>query len=189
MSNVTVFYEATPNPQALRFVVTETIAAESLNFTSALDTGRSPLAQKLFGFPWAAGVFIGPNFVTVTKQEWVEWDIIADPLAELIREHIASGLPVLTQGPQAMDDLPANQDSPGDSPTVRQIKRILREEISPAVAMDGGQIRFDRYEDGRVYLKMQGACSGCPSSAYTLKEGIESRLKERITEVQEVVAV
>lgn len=189
MSDITVFYEATPNPQSLKFVVTTAIAGESVNFATPQDTTRSPLAQKLFGFPWAAGVFIGPNFVTVTKQEWVEWEIIADPLAELIKEHISAGIPVLTAAVPGDAETSANREDPADPPVVRQIKQILRDEISPAVAMDGGQILFDRFEDGRVYLQMQGACSGCPSSAYTLKEGIELRLKERIAEIKEVVAV
>lgn len=190
MTDITVFYEATPNPQSLKFVVTAPIATESVNFTSPQETARSPLAQKLFGFPWAAGVFIGPNFVTVTKQEWVEWEILADPLAELIKEHLVAGIPVLSENSADTPNEPSsNMDDPNDSPIVRQIKQILRDEISPAVAMDGGQIRFDRFENGRVYLQMQGACSGCPSSAYTLKEGIEVRLKERIPEIQEVVAV
>jgi Fe-S cluster biogenesis protein NfuA len=184
MSEYQVFYEATPNPQSLKFVVTAAIAEESVNFTNAQETGRSPLARKIFGFPWAAGVFIGPNFVTVTKQEWVDWDVLADPLADLIKEHLERGEGVLIAGMDAKED----EDSAHDSPTVRHIKQILREEIRPAVAMDGGDIVFDRYEDGRVYLHMQGSCSGCPSSTYTLKEGIETRLREAIPEIQEVIA-
>jgi Fe-S cluster biogenesis protein NfuA len=185
MSDVTVFYEATPNPQSMKFIATTQIAGESVNFTTATEAqSRSPLAAKIFGFPWAAGVFIGPNFVTVTKQEWVDWDVLAEPLSGLIQEHLQARQPVLLEGVVAESD-----DNDDDSPVIKQIKKILREEIRPAVAMDGGDITFGKYEEGRVYLHMQGSCSGCPSSAFTLKEGIETRLKEAIPEVQEVVAL
>lgn len=185
MNEYNVFYEATPNPQSLKFIVTAPIAQDSANFTSAEEAVRSPLARKIFGFPWAAGVFIGPNFVTVTKQDWVDWDILAEPLSTLIQEHLVHNEGVLPEGPITADDV----DDENDSPVVRQIKQILRTEIRPAVAMDGGDITFDRFQDGRVYLHMKGSCAGCPSSTYTLKEGIESRLKQSIPEVQEVVAV
>ena len=184
MKDYSVFYEATPNPHSMKFIVTAMIADESVNITSAGEATRSPLAQKILGFPWASGVFIGPHFVTVTKQDWVDWDIIAEPLSELIKEHLQTGGVVLLP---AVDT--ANDEVDGDTPVIRQIKTILRDEIRPAVAMDGGDIAFDRYEGGRLYLQMQGACSGCPSSAITLKEGIEVRMREAIPEIQEVIAV
>lgn len=194
MPEYSVFYEATPNPQSMKFIVTAMISPETANFTNLAEAKRSPLAQKLLGFPWAAGVFIGPTFVTVTKQEWVDWDVIAEPLSELIKEHLVRGEPVLT--PENTGERQyfssgdtSTEDSESDSPTIRQIKKILREEIRPAVAMDGGDITFSKYEDRRVYLHMQGACSGCPSSAFTLKEGIETRLRDAIPEIQEVVAI
>ncbi len=177
-----VYYEATPNPQSMKYMVTGTIASESAHFTSASECARSPLAQKIFSFPWAAGVFIGPTFVTVTKQDWVEWEVLAEPLSELIKEHLQSGAVVLST-------VTAEVEDPNDSTTVRQIKQILRDEIRPAVAMDGGDIVFDKFEEGRVYLHMQGACSGCPSSALTLKDGIETRLKQAIPEILEVVSI
>lgn len=193
MSNLRVTYEATPNPQSLKFVVAPgNICSESLHFANASDARRSPLALKIFGFPWAAGVFIGPDFVTISKQDWVDWDILADPLAELIREHFARGEPVLSSlanesGGSATESV--DDDRPDDPPVIRAIKRVLREEIRPAVAMDGGDVTFERFEDGRVYLRMRGACSGCPSSAYTLKEGIETRLRDAVPEVVEVLSI
>ena len=182
MAEFEVFYEATPNPNSMKFVAGVNIAKESVHFASAAECLRSPLAKKIFGFPWAAGVYIGPNFVTVTKQDWVDWDVLADPLAGLIKEHLERGEPVLLNPLVESDD-------ENDSPTVRLIKQILRDEIRPAVAMDGGDIVFQKFEEGRVYLHMQGACSGCPSSALTLKEGIETRLKQAVPEIQEVVSV
>lgn len=188
MNEFNVFYEATPNPHSMKFITTALISQEAVNITSTTEAARSPLAQKILGFPWASGVFIGPHFVTVTKQDWVDWDIIAEPLSELIKEHFQSGGVALIEAPKE-EGLGSNQDAPQDSPVVRRIKEVLRTEICPAVAMDGGDIAFDRFEEGRVYLHMRGACSGCPSSTYTLKEGIETRLREVIPEVQEVLAV
>jgi Fe-S cluster biogenesis protein NfuA len=181
MSNQ-VFYESTPNPQAMKFVITKKIADETAFFDDPQKALRSPLASKLFGFPWAQAVMIGPNFVTITKQEWVEWNILADPLASLIDEHLERGEEVLL----AENTIVEGSD---DSPVVQKIKHILNTEIRPAVAMDGGDIVFHKYENNIVYLYMQGSCAGCPSSTMTLKQGIEVRLKEALPEISEVVAL
>ena len=180
---VQVFYEATPNPQSMKFVCTKTIADQSVALNNAAEAARSPLAAKLFTFPWMQSVFIGPNFVTISKQDWVEWNVIAEPLSLMIQEHLNSDEAVLLEPTKGIEVLAT------DSEVVRQIKQILNDEIRPAVAMDGGDITFDRYENQVVYLHMQGSCSGCPSSAFTLKEGIETRLKEAIPEIQEVISV
>lgn len=186
MSDIQVLYESTPNPQSMKFVVTEMITTnESLDCQDSISAMRSPLAQKLFGFPWAESVFIGPNFVTVTKQDWVDWDIIADPLSHLIKEHIESGSPVLLPNQEHINQV----DETADSDVVKKIKFILNNEVRPAVAMDGGDIVFQRFEEGIVYVYMQGACAGCPSSTITLKQGIEARLCEAIAEVKGVEQV
>ncbi len=182
---IQVYYEATPNPQSMKFILTAQIAEESRNFNSIEEANSSPLARKLFGFPWAAGVFIGPHFVTVTKQEWVDWDVLAEPLSNLISEHIERGEAVLS--PILAEN--AIETDSSDSAIVKEIKRILNSEIRPAVAMDGGDILFHKYEDNKVYLRLQGACSGCPSSMITLKDGIEVRMKELIPEIKEVVSI
>lgn len=180
-----VNYESTPNPQAMKFIVAgPALTDESANFSSLAEAARSPLAKKLFGFPWAAGVFIGPNFVTVTKQDWVKWEVLAEPLADLIAEHLNRGEAVLT--PQTTPSTLATSE---DSPIVRQIKEILETDVRPAVAMDGGDITFSRYDNGKLYLHMHGSCSGCPSSTLTLKEGIETRMRSKIPEIVEVIAV
>ncbi len=186
-----VFYEATPNPNSMKFRTARKIADETVFFEEPTKTARSPLAQKLFGFPWAQAVMIGPDFVTVTKQSWVEWKIIADPLARLIEEHLERNEGVLLPAPteDATNGGPASSIREDDPPAVKTIKHILDTEIRPAVAMDGGDIVFQRYEDHRLYLYMQGACSGCPSSMMTLKQGVESRLKEVLPELEEVIAV
>jgi Fe-S cluster biogenesis protein NfuA len=181
-----VFYEATPNPQALRFIVTEsatTIAQRTQDFEADSNLSLSPLAKKLFGFPWCVGVMIAPHSVTVTKEEWVDWETLADPLAQIIKEHIESGEPVLLDAP------PSHETLLSDDPVIQKIFNIIESDIRPAVAMDGGDIIFEGYKDGVVSLHMVGACAGCPSSMYTLKEGIETRLKDLVPEVKEVISI
>ena len=186
MSQVDVFYEATPTPYSMKFNVTQAIAEQSMNFSKETGAMTSPLATKLFGFPWASEVFIGPSFVTVTKEDWVEWEILADPLSSLIKEHIENGEPVLVE---AADGAAETDEDPNDPQIVKDIKRILNTEVRPAVAMDGGDIVFSKYEDNILYLHMQGACAGCPSSMITLKQGIEARMQELLPEIKEVVSV
>jgi Fe-S cluster biogenesis protein NfuA len=177
-----VYYEATPNPQSMKFIVDHPVADETLSVTKVEEAGRSPLAQKLFGFPWMAGVLLGPHFVTITKQDWVDWSIIADPLCSLLAEHFDSG-DVTVLPPDSMEE------SSDDTEEVLLIKKVLNEEIRPAVAMDGGDIAFRRYDNNVLYVELKGSCSGCPSSTATLKDGIEVRLKERLPSLREVVAV
>jgi Fe-S cluster biogenesis protein NfuA len=203
-----VTFEPTPNPQSLKFLAGAKIAGESVAFRSAGEAQlRSPLARKIFGFPWADGVLIGPDFVTVTKQDWVDWEALAEPLAGLIAEHLERGEPVLfaalaqaspaappeaSGGAGGLDGASEARGSsflPSDSAEVRLIKQIIDSEIRPAVALDGGDIAFERFEENVVYLYMRGACSGCPNSAMTLKQGIEARLRNAIPAIREVVAL
>lgn len=183
-----VTYETTPNPHSLKFVVNNQICAEKLEITSRTEALRSPLAAKILGFPWAKTVFLGENFVTVTKEDWLDWDAICDPLSDLIKEHLERGekvlLPKRERPEKAKSDLKQE-----DSEEVKKIKEILEKDIQPAVAMDGGFIEFVSYKEGIVYLKLQGACSGCPSSVYTLKQGIENRLRQFVPDIKEVLDV
>jgi Fe-S cluster biogenesis protein NfuA len=186
MTQVDVFYEATPNPNSMKFIVTQPIAEQSVNFAKETGAMSSPLATKLFGFPWASEVYIGPSFVTVTKEDWVEWEILADPLSNLIKEHIENGEPVLVETAAGSAE---SVEDPNDPQIVRDIKKVLNTEIRPAVAMDGGDIVFAKYEENILYLHMQGACAGCPSSMVTLKQGIEARMQELFSEIKEVVSI
>lgn len=199
-SPIKVHFEKTPNPQTFRFslVGSDLVLAETpIAYNKASDAQFAPLAKKLFGFPWAAGVYIGRDFITVTKQDWVDWDIIAEPLAGLIEEHIESGAPIISAAPanSAANSTSASQGSakhaadPTDTPAVVLIKRVLDDEIRPMVAQDGGDVVFAKYEDQVVYLHMQGSCAGCPSSTMTLKMGIETRLKDALPEIKEVVSI
>lgn len=178
-----VTFETTPNPATMKFNFNQKIADQSADFPNVEAAERSPLAAKVFGFPWTSSVFIGEDFVTITKQDWVDWDVLSAPLAGLLGEHIESGLPVL------IDLVAANDESDNDSEIVKKIKRTLQTEIKPVVALDGGDIVFAKYENNNLYIHMRGACAGCPSSQATLKDGIEVRFKQLYPEINEVIAV
>jgi Fe-S cluster biogenesis protein NfuA len=186
MANLNVIYESTPNPNSMKFVVGRQIADETVYFDEPLAAARSPLALKLFNFAWVQAVMVGPDFITISKQSWVEWSQLADPLSDLISEHLERNEGVLLAKPK--ESAPAKPVAE-DTPIVMQIKDILDREIRPAVARDGGDIIFDRYENNRVYLHLVGACSGCPSSTITLKQGVETRMKAAIPEIIEVISV
>ena len=178
-----VTFEQTPNPSTLKFNFSDKIVDGQFDYPNVESTDTSPLAAKIFGFPWVSSVFIAENFMTITKQDWVDWSVLAQPLSGLLAEHVNSGQPVLVE--KIVDpDVHEN-----DSEIVKQIKKVLKEEIRPVVAMDGGDVVFSRYEDNILHIQMKGACNGCPSSQATLKEGIEVRLKQAIPEIKSVEAI
>lgn len=176
--------ERTPNPHSVKWVVSRVLVegGASAHFDAPPDPAVSPLAARLFAVDGVTGVFLARSFVTVTKREDVEWPDLAQPLVDALKAFAASGEPALGpawDGPRAY--------APGA--VEERIQRILDEEIRPYVAQDGGDVVFAGFRDGRVELYLQGSCSGCPSSTATLKLGIESRLREAVPEVQEVVAI
>ena len=174
--------EATPNPATLKFLPGRAVMASgTANFTDASTAGRSPLAQQLFTLAGICGVFLGSDFVTVTKDADKEWTELKPAVLGVIMEHFTAGRPVMLSEPAA-----PGESAEEDDEVVSQIKELLETRVRPAVAQDGGDIIFDRYEDGIVYLHMQGSCSGCPSSTATLKAGIENMLRHYIPEVHEV---
>jgi Fe-S cluster biogenesis protein NfuA len=177
--------EPTPNPATLKFLPGRAVMEQgTANFPDAASAGRSPLAERLFAVPGVTGVFLGTDFVTVSKDEASEWFQLKPAVLGVIMEHFTTGRPMLLDGAPASE--PADAD---ESELVSQIKELLDTRVRPAVAQDGGDIIFDRYEEGIVYLHMQGSCSGCPSSTATLKAGIENMLRHYVPEVQEVRAV
>ncbi|HEY8270362.1 MAG TPA: NifU family protein [Pseudobdellovibrionaceae bacterium] len=182
-----VTFESTPNPATYKFLFHRQVTEEALDCPTAQEAERSPLAAKLFGFPWTSSVFIGQDFLTVTKQDWVDWNMLAEPLTGLIQEHLDKGEPVVHKAQTAQEV--SAEGFTNDTPLVKQIKNLLDVEIRPVVALDGGDIIFNRYENNILYIHMRGACAGCPSSTATLKEGIEVRMKEAFPEIHEVVAI
>jgi Fe-S cluster biogenesis protein NfuA len=179
--------EQTPNPATLKFLPGRTVMETgTANFPERGVASRSPLAERLFQLPEVAGVFLGADFVTVTKSDDSDWPQLKPAVLAAIMGHFTSGRPVLIGGPDAAEPGAASED---DDEIVMQIKELLETRVRPAVAMDGGDITFEDFEDGVVYLHMQGSCSGCPSSTATLKAGIENMLRHYIPEVLEVRAI
>ena len=182
--------EATPNPATLKFLPGEVVAeAGPVDFAqaSAAD-GVSPLAEKLFATAGVEGVFFGYDFITVTKSDELEWQHMKPAVLGVIMEHFMSGAPVMSAGETATD-LPEGFVEEGSEEIVSTIKELLETRVRPAVAQDGGDITFHGYKDGHVFLRMRGACAGCPSSTATLQHGIQNLLRHFIPEVQTVEAV
>jgi len=179
--------EATPNPTTLKFLPGETVLSGSpVDFRKNDDFSASPLAQRLFEIDGVDGVFLGADFITVTKNN-DDWQHLKPAVLGAIMEHYMSGAPV-------MDGADGGTDSTGefdeaDSEIVTTIKELLDTRVRPAVAQDGGDITFHGFKEGIVFLQMKGACAGCPSSTATLKHGIENLLKHFIPEIKEVQAV
>lgn len=177
--------ESTPNPATLKFLPGRDVLEEgAADFTTLEAAARSPLASRLFQVPGVAGVYLGSDFITVTKSEG-EWHHLKPAVLGAIMEHFTSGHPVILD-----NSAPAsahNVDADGaDAEIVGQIIELLDTRVRPAVAQDGGDIVFHGFEDGIVYLHMQGACAGCPSATLTLKNGIENMLRHFVPEVEEV---
>jgi len=177
--------ESTPNPATLKFLPGQTVLeAGTADFPSAEAGQKSPLARRIFAVTGVTGVFFGTDFVTVTKADPVDWQHIKPAILGAIMEHFQSGAPIM-EGIERPQGGHAAHDGP-DEEVVKQIKELLDTRVRPAVAQDGGDITFHGFDRGIVYLHMQGACAGCPSSTLTLKMGIENLLRHYIPEVIEV---
>ncbi len=176
--------EQTPNPNTLKFLPGRDVMERgTADFASPATAERSPLALSLFAIEGVTRVFFGADFVTVGKGGDVDWAVLKPQVLAAIMDHFTSGAALLR------DQVEAPAGNGEDSEVVAQIKELLDTRVRPAVANDGGDIVFRRFEDGIVYLHMQGSCSGCPSSRATLKHGIENMLRYYVPEVQSVQAV
>jgi Fe-S cluster biogenesis protein NfuA len=174
--------EQTPNPATLKFLPgRDVLGRGTADFPTAETAVRSPLAQRLFEIEGVAGVFLGADFVTITKEGDRDWYLLKPSILGVIMEHFTAGRPVINE--TTADDNAAHED---DDEIVAQIKELLDTRVRPAVAQDGGDITFQGFENGIVYLNMKGSCAGCPSSTATLKAGIENMLRHYIPEVVEV---
>ena len=181
--------EATPNPATLKFLPGRAVMPDgTLDLRDVTDAERSPLAQRLFGVSGVSGVFLGSDFITVTKSDG-EWPHLKPAILGAIMEHFMSGAPVLAAGSAADVIEEGEFFDPADAQTVETIKDLLETRIRPAVAGDGGDITFRGFKDGTVYLAMKGSCSGCPSSTATLKHGIQNLLRHFLPDVREVEAI
>ncbi len=179
--------EATPNPATLKFLPgRDVMQSGTANFPDRESAARSPLAERLFQVDGLTGVFLGSDFITVTKADDREWHLLKPAILGVIMEHFTAGRPVVLGEEQQSAQ---GSESDEDSEVVAQIKELINTRVRPAVAQDGGDIVFHGFENGVVLLHMQGACAGCPSSTATLKMGIENMLRHYIPEVVEVRAV
>ncbi|APT58791.1 NifU family protein [Roseomonas gilardii] len=181
--------ESTPNPATLKFLPGQDVmgARGTADFPDAEQAARSPLAERLFRLEGVARVFLGADFVTVTKDEDTDWQSLRPQVLGALMEHLMAGRPILAGEPaEAIEE---EDTDPADAEVVAQIKELLDTRVRPAVAGDGGDIVFRGFRDGIVRLHMQGACSGCPSSRATLKHGVETMLRHYVPEVVAVEQV
>ena len=177
--------EGTPNPATLKFLPgCSVMGTGTANFANPDEGQSSPLAQALFAIEGIIGVFLGSDFITLTKSEGKNWDVLKPLALGAIMGHFQSGRPVVEKGDS--DEIEASGASGDESAVVTQIRELIDTRVRPAVAQDGGDIVYKGFEDGIVYLHMQGACAGCPSSTATLKHGIENMLRYYVPEVLEV---
>ncbi|MEK7254251.1 MAG: NifU family protein [Bacteroidota bacterium] len=192
-SPVMLYTEQTPNPESLKFVTNRMLYRGTADFKEeAFAREWSPLAAALFDQPFVKGVYITNNFVTVSKEFNYEWSDIMLRLKDFIKKYVEEGGEIVQEGfADAMQKVEAErhavQFTGEDGDTAKRIKELIDTYVKPAVEMDGGNIEFKSYNQGTVYVIMQGACSGCPSSTVTLRAGIEGMLKRMVPEVQEVV--
>lgn len=184
---ITVYGETTPNPSALKFVVSRMLTRNAVEYKNIDQTASSPLAQELFKFPYVKEVFIDENYISVTKYEINEWSEITLELRTFIKQFIENGGTVLDESliqTTTKNDITKDEAFDKLDVTSQQIINILEEYVKPAVAADGGNIAFDSYNEDNKTVKviLQGACSGCPSSTFTLKSGIENMLKSMLND-------
>lgn len=191
---ITVYAESTPNPSVLKFVANKRLVNELYEFTSIDEAKLSPLALELFHFPFVKSVFVDENYISITKYDISEWQDITNELRDFITKYIESAKPIISENaPKALKKTQEQLDSHFEKydDVSKEIINILEEYIKPAVASDGGNIQFQSYDANSktVNVLLQGACSGCPSSTFTLKNGIENMLKEMLKDkVENVIA-
>ena len=186
--------ETTPNPATIKFLPGRTVMeAGTRDFATPEEAEASPLADALFGLGDVTGVFFGRDFISVTAAPGVEWEGLKPDVLGLLLDHFSANMPLFRPGNAGGIAVPAAEEmfaeDPEDADIIVQIKDLIETRIRPAVANDGGDIVYRGFDKGKVYLQMQGACSGCPSSSATLKNGIEQLLKYYVPEVTEVRAI
>ncbi len=184
--------ETTPNPATLKFMPGQAVMdSGTRDFATPEEAEASPLAETLFALGDVTGVFYGYDFVSVTAAPGVDWANLKPDVLAVLLDHFASGAPLFKAGSAADISVPSEEfeDDPEDAEIIEQIRELIETRVRPAVARDGGDIVYRGFQQGKVYLQMQGACSGCPSSTMTLKQGIEQLLKHYVPEVTEVRAI
>ena len=187
MENLNIEVHNTDDPHAKKFQLGATISEREITYTEANGALLSPIAGKIFGFPWAHEVTVGKDFVTVAKQEWVEWEILEEPLGGLINEHFQSyeSQPIEENPEPKTSEIPQNLDSP----EAKDIQELFTNEINPSLAGHGGFVTLKGFENNKVYIEMGGGCQGCSMSKMTLREGIEGAIRHKVPSVTEIIDV
>jgi NFU1 iron-sulfur cluster scaffold homolog, mitochondrial len=192
-----IYAEMTPNPATMKFVANKLLVDDGsiYEYTDPSETKNAPLAEKIFNFPFVTGVFISNNFITVTKNNLIEWEDVTNELRIFIYEYLSDGKPVFKEGVvptetflQQKSNLTSFVEVEPKTELEKKIVEILEDYVRPAVESDGGAINFKSFVDGVVTVVLRGSCSGCPSSTQTLKSGIENMMRQMVPEVKEVVA-
>ena len=179
--------EITPNPLTLKFIPGRIVMDDGTRFFKNIEEAKdSPFAKKLFNIEGIEGVFFGSDFITITKKQEVNWDTLKPLVLGVISDFYSSNEKIIKKSESNQNQ---KKESSKDTDIVKKIKELIETRVRPAVAMDGGDIIFEKFESGIVYLHMQGSCAGCPSSTATLKSGIENMLKHYVPEVSEVKPV
>ena len=193
MARMLIRTEQTPNPASRKFLPGQTVMENGTrDFPDVESAEASPLASGLFANGMVEGVFFGRDFISVTAAPGISWGDLEPVVLETLLDHFVSGAPLFAHGSAAgivIDEVPTVEEDPADADIIDQIKELIETRVRPAVAQDGGDIVYRGYRDGRLYLGMQGACSGCPSSTITLKRGIENLIRHYVPEVESVEPV
>ncbi len=180
MQKVSVHWEI-KDSDTCQYFLDKNISSQSVNYTDSQTAGRSPLAAKIFGFPWTKAVEVAPQHVIVAKHDWVEWDVLAEPLAGLIKEHISERGERVEENPELKTAAEIHH------PLAEPLTALLENEINPQVASHGGYIRLMDVKENKVYISMEGGCQGCSQSQATLKEGVATTIKKYFPQVADVI--
>lgn len=200
---VSVYAESTPNPSTMKFVTNKNLVPGGgmVEYNSAEEAEKAPIAARLFSFPFVEGVFLSGNFITVTKNDLVEWQDVFAELREYITNYLITGHPILEESVEVEKKSSEEKGESAQAPFIQEshkipeneleekIVEILEDYVRPAVESDGGAIHFRKFEEGKLSVALKGSCSGCPSSTMTLKNGIEGIFQQMMPEVKEVVAL
>ena len=188
-AKIEVSVEQTGDEQARKFQLSRVISSREVVYASSQEASISPIAKKIFGFPWTEKIEVGKDFVTVSKQDWVDWEVLEEPLQGLVTEHFEWAVAEAAKRDGAIEENPELTVPDLETPQAQQVQALIDSEINPAVAAHGGFVTLVDVKDDNVYVQFGGGCQGCSVSNVTLKDGIEASIKKAIPDIREVIDV